>query len=285
MYCHTRTYKQLKIVIQNVNMQTTVHTRMNRATVLEPLAKSLGIEPKKWKNKQLLVDEIIRVQSLTREERCYNTQDPCTMEPLSNIDSKYYIEWNQHQHRFGADARSIRRMIETNNTILPWSIDFSTGIQASLDHDSYKSTFDMTQVPHFIDRVYAIAADAAPVSIEMEEMSTNNRFLFEMERILGNTYTYGVLLKKVIQNRSVRNIYKIISENMYRLLFQLRGDETMQLYFEVYYQYCYVYYTSQAFHILDKNAHLDFLLHTFVQFHALLGEPASNILQLLFIDM
>lgn len=262
-----------------------VHHRMNRSTVLEPMAISLGIDPKKWKNKKLLVEEIVRVQSLTREERCYNAHDPCTMESLSNIDDRYYIEWDQFNHRFGADARSIRRMVETNNTILPWSIDFSTGIQASLDHDLYKDKFDMTQVPNLMDRVYALANDESVASTYMEEISISNRFLFEMERMLGTTYAYGVLLNKVIRNRSVRNIYKIMAENMYRLLFQLRGDETMQLYFEVYYQYCYVYYTSQAFHILDKNAHLEFLLHTFEQFHGLLGEPASNILQLLFIDM
>lgn len=64
-----------------------IHPRMNRSTVLEPIAISLGIDPKKWKNKQLLVDEIVRVQSLTREQRCYNAQDPCTMEPLGNIDT------------------------------------------------------------------------------------------------------------------------------------------------------------------------------------------------------
>lgn len=261
--------------------------RMNRSKVLEPIAISLGINPKLFKNRRTLVDEIIRVQTLPRNERCYNDIDPCTMEPLETIDDKFYIEWNQYNHRFGADVRSIRRMVETNNTNLPWSIDFSTGIQASLDHETYNESFDMTRVPDFMKRVYEMTEGGLGNDTVIDEntLGIHNRFLFDMDHILGTTYAYGVILTRIVQNKSARNIYKTVSENMYRLLFQLRGDQTMGLYFDVYYQFCYVYYTSQAFHIRDKNAHLEFLLHTFKQFHSLLGEPASNILQLLFMDM
>lgn len=266
-----------------------VGVRMNRSKVLEPLAISLGINPTLFKNKRTLVDEITRVQTLPRNERCYNDIDPCTMEPIESIEDKFYIEWNQYNHRFGADARTIRRMVETNNTNLPWSIDFSTGIQASLDHETYKESFDMTRVPGLLKRVYERTEGTERTErtegTEENTVSIQNRFLFDMDRILGTTYAYGVILTRIIQNKSVRNIYKIVSENMYRLMFQLRGDQTMGLYFDVYYQFCYVYYTSQAFHIRDKNAHLEFLLHTFKQFHSLLGEPASQILQLLFMDM
>lgn len=265
-----------------------VSVRMNRKTVLDPLSKSLGVNAKKFKNKKLLVEEIRRVQSLERTQRCYNTHDPCTMEPLNEIDDKFYIEWNQYNHRFGADARSIQQMINTKNNMLPWSIDFSTGIQASLDHETYKQAFDMTLVPGLLDRLNALESN------EPDQEDTNDKptsftstCLFEIDQILGSggSYAYGVVLNKIINNPNVRNIYKLVSENMYKLLFQLQWDPSMRLYFDVFYQYCYVYYTSQAFHIRDREAHLLFLVYTLKQFHSVLGEPASVVLQMLFMDM
>ena len=262
-----------------------VHARMHRKHVLEPISIGLGINPQQFKNKTVLVDEIRRVRSLSKTQRCYNHSDPCTMESLDDIDEHFYIEWNQYNHRFGADARSIKRMLDMNNTILPWSIDFSTGIQASLDHETYKRSFDMTLVPGFTELVSGVASDANRSDNHHDTECTN--ILFEIERILGDEgrYAYGVILNKIINNRSVRSIYRIVSENMYRVMFQLRNDPVNRLHFDAFYQYCYVYYTSQAFHIRDKKAHLRFLVYTLSRFHELLGEAASYILQMLFMDM
>lgn len=265
-----------------------VHARMHRKNILEPISIGLGINPKRFKNKVVLVNEIRRVRALSKTQRCYNNTDPCTMESLDDIDDEFYIEWSQYNHRFGADARSIKKMLDMNNTILPWSIDFSTGIQASLDHETYRESFDMTLVPGLLELVNRVASDSDQTSITDDPVCTNNsRILFEIERILGDDarYAYGVILNKIINNKSVRNIYCIVSENMYRVMFQLRNDPANHLYFDAFYQYCYVYYTSQAFHIRNKKAHLEFLLYTLTMFHELLGEAASYILQMVFMDM
>lgn len=258
-----------------------VHPR-HRRQMLETVSMALGINPKQFKNKHLLVNEIVRVRSLPRVTRCYNETDPCTMEPLDDIEDEFYIEWSQYNHRFGADARSIRQMLDSGNRMLPWSIDFSTGIQASIDHQTYTERFDMTLVPGF----EALVSNTSTANVPAEEQH-HNRFLFELERILGEEgrYAYGVVLNKIINNKSVRKIYRIVSENMYRVLFLLRNDPVNRLHFDVFYQYCYVWYTSQAFHINDKQEHLAFLLHTLKTFHELLGESASCILQMVFMDM
>ena len=262
-----------------------VHARMHRKHVLEPISIGLCINPKRFKNKAVLVDEILRVRALSKTQRCYNHTDPCTMESLDDIDETFYIEWNQYNHRFGADARSIKRMLDTNNTILPWSIDFSTGIQASLDHETYKRSFDMTLVPGLTELVNRVASREHPTDGNTTQGAHN--ILFELERILGDEgrYAYGVILNKIINNKSVRSIYRVVSENLYRVMFQLRNDPANNLHFDAFYQYCYVYYTSQAFHIRDKTTHLRFLLHTLKTFHELLGESASYILQMVFMDM
>lgn len=144
----------------------------------------------------------------------------------------------------------------------------------------------MNLVPGF-DALVKRMCKTLTTNVTEEENNLSNRFLFELEQILGEEgrYAYGVVLNKIINNKSVRNIYRIVSENMYRVLFLLRNDPINRLHFDVFYQYCYVWYTSQAFHINDKQEHLAFLLHTLKTFHELLGESASCILQMVFMDM
>lgn len=142
----------------------------------------------------------------------------------------------------------------------------------------------MTLVPGFEALVREMCKTS---TTNVPEEQHNNTFLFELERILGEEgrYAYGVVLNKIINNKSVRKIFRIVSENMYRVLFLLRNDPVNRLHFDVFYQYCYVWYTSQAFHINDKQEHLAFLLHTLKTFHELLGDSASCILQMMFMDM
>jgi hypothetical protein len=263
-----------------------VHARMHRKQILEPISISLGINPKHFKNKQLLVNEIVRTRLLRRATRCYNEVDPCTMDPLDDIHDDFYIEWSQYNHRFGADARSIQQLLDSNNPILPWSIDFSTGIQASIDHQTYIERFDMTLVPGFEALVKSMCKTST-TNVPAEQHNIRNHFLFELERILGDEgrYAYGVVLNKIINNKSVRKIYNVVSENMYKVMFLLRNDSANRLHFDVFYQYCYIWYTSQAFHIMDKQEHLAFLLHTLKMFHELIGDAASCILQMVFMDM
>jgi len=113
-------------------MDIPISYRTNRSQILNPIANNLGIDYKQFRNKKLLVDEINRVRCLPRSNRCYNDKDPCTMQPIDDIDDEYFVEWNQFDRHFGADARSLKKMFETNNHVLPWSIDFSSGIQASV---------------------------------------------------------------------------------------------------------------------------------------------------------
>ena len=146
---------------------------------LESVAIHVGItNPCEYKNKASLIcaiEAIIQIQKTqqidpspskvrARHERCYNQTDPCTLIPLDEIPNSYYIEWDQYNHHFGADARSLKQMMDNHNFILPWSIDFSSGCQASIDHEKYTKSFDMRLIEGLVKEVYE---KANSVDLEM----------------------------------------------------------------------------------------------------------------------
>lgn len=267
-------------------MNVRISYRSNRSKILNPIAKDLGIDVDKFKNKNVLVDEINKIRSLPRSDRCYNDTDPCTMQPIDDIEPEYYVEWTQIEKRFGADARTLRKLFETNNIMLPWSIDFSSGVQASIDHDAYARAFDMTRVEGLREEVVSRTSHYTE-STRSNEIPFDNAFLFQMDMLLGSSgYAYGLIINKFIQNDNVSDIYRIVTENMFRLYYQLRDSESsMSIHTDIYYQYCYVYYTMQACHLSDKQEHLLFLLQVLTQFRDIVGEASVGILQMLFMDM
>jgi len=265
-----------------------MNQRTNRAKILEPIADCLGISFKKFKNKQLLITEIERVKGMPRSARCYNKTDPCTMESLDTIDDLYFVEWNQFNRHFGADARSLKQMMDTKNNMLPWSIDFSSGVQASIDHEIYIQSFDMRLVKGLVDLILSktLRLDQPVVALE-EIVSFDNYFLFQMDSLLGGSgYAYGTILNTLINNPNVFTIYETISEKMFLLFHVVKQSGMDSLNTDIYYQYCYLCYTIKGFHIKDKQEHLMFMLEIFTQFSTVIGTELSvNILQLLFIDM
>lgn len=264
-------------------MSSSLNVRMNRKKVLEPIANSLGIKCKQFKNKTLLIAEIERLKISPPSARCYNQVDPCTMESIDEIEEDYFVEWNQYGHHFGADARSLKKLIdEHQNYILPWSIDFSTGIQASIDHELYLEHFDMRKVNGLMEQIHEKTSRINTTQEEdQEEVPFDTLFLFEMDKLLGGDgYSYGVIINKILTKTNTRDVYKIISRHMYRLLYQLQD-----IHQDVFYQYCYLLYSTNAFHILDRKHHLLYMLQVFKQFEDIIGSDSKTILQLLFIDM
>jgi len=120
-----------------------------------------------------------------------------------------------------------------------------------------------------------------------DDVPFDTSFIFHMDMLLGGTgYAYGVIINKLVKNNNVFNIYLNVSENMFRLYYQMRSSEgSMSIHTDIYYQYCYLCYTMQAIRIQDQQAHLLFLLRVLTQFSEIVGEASVGILQLLFIDM
>lgn len=281
---------------------------------LESIAIQLGItNPCEYKNKASLIRAIdaeiqlqktaqidtSQPQSQSRHERCYNRTDPCTLIPLDEIPNAYYIEWDQYNHRFGADARSLKQMMDNHQFILPWSIDFSSGCQASIDHEKYTKSFDMRLIDGLVKAVYEKAISNS-TDMEMSTESTeqitpapfNNVFLYEIDNLTGGNavYSYGSIINNILQNDDMNEVFEMMASNMLRVLLQT-GPGTdvsiaQRLHADIFYQYVYVIYTIKGFHIRDKQEHLYFILQILHLFREVVGQTvASEFLQLLFIDM
>lgn len=289
---------------------TNLNERTRRYT-LESVAIELGItNPCEYKNKASLlgaIRAIIRENSQkmlqefsksTRSERCYNQTDPCTMVLLDDIPNAHFIEWDQYNHHFGADARSLKQMMDNHHFIVPWSIDFSTGCQASIDHEKYTKSFDMRLIDGLVKEVYEKAKAPDPVDAppdtgsQPSEAPFNNVFLYEIDNLTGGNagYSYGAIINKILHNDDMNEVFELFASNMLRVLQQLgvaTGTTTVQrLHADIFYQYVYVMYTVKGFQIRDKHEHLYFVLQMLHLFREVVGNTVSSeILQLLFIDM
>lgn len=113
---------------------------LKRKTFLDPLAIEFNINPTNFKNKQLLCDEINRLAFF---KTFYNKTDPITLENIENIPPEFLVVWEQVNHTFAADIRSIKTLIQENQSILPWAIDFATGYQKAENNTDYNQKFDM----------------------------------------------------------------------------------------------------------------------------------------------
>jgi len=253
------------------------------------LAGSLGIPHQEYKNKRLLIDAIQRKKQRP-SERCYNSTDPCTLESLDDLDPVYLIEWTQFDHRFGADIRSLKSMFEQNEVaILPWAIDFYSGVQRdSMTPEFFKQIFDMKRNVELHERVDSFQPIINPMEEEPAMLSIDNEFLHRMETLMDSTnpYAYGVILN-VIES-PVRDMYESLAGRMLRVLrvlHQYASDgEILQIQLDIYYYYCYLLYTSNGFGIKDRTEHLRYVLHIFNQFAQVMGDLASFIITLLFME-
>lgn len=261
--------------------------RMTRGE-LNTLAGSLGIPHGEYKNKRLLIDEIER-RKQKPGERCYNTTDPCTLEPLDEIDPEYLIEWTQFDHRFGADIRSLKYMFEHNEVaILPWAIDFYSGIRRdSMTPEIFKQTFDMKRNTELFRKVESFQPNDNASTPPKPEMSLDSEFLHTMEALMdSNPYGYGVILN--IIESPVPDMYENLSGRIMRVLrvlHQYASDgEILQIQLDIYYYYCYMLYTSNGFGIKDRTEHLRYVLHVFSQFSKVMGDLAPFIISLIFME-
>jgi len=153
--------------------------RMSRKYQLEPIAKILHIDTSLYKNRTLLHNAI--VEKLNINERVYeNDSDPITLQPITEIEKRYLFVWEQNNKWYAADIRSLKAMVSKNITILPWAIDYSTGIGQSQNNDHYNNTYDMKNVHGLIDRIRTHNNDSLyEYEYESVPVSTMHRFQLE----------------------------------------------------------------------------------------------------------
>tara|TARA_B100001094_G_scaffold327618_1_gene386235 strand:+ start:964 stop:1854 length:891 start_codon:yes stop_codon:yes gene_type:complete len=86
-------------------------------------------------------------------ERCENSNDPITLQNIDEIPCKRLFEWEQDGKRFAADILSLKQMIDNEQYINPWAIDYATGILESEDTKTYVKRFDMRKCRGLISKL------------------------------------------------------------------------------------------------------------------------------------
>ena len=252
---------------------------MKRAEMNEK-AVALRIDYTRFRNKHVLQTEIDRVSALP----VYNTTDPCTLEDIETIDPNYKIEWTQHRYRFCADIRSIKQMFDNGHTILPWSIDFCSGIRATQDPEEYKRMFDMRYVPDLVSKVEAFSGP--DVHQQTDPPPFHAHFIRGIEVLVGDSYVYGVVINRLL-NATKTQIYQRVCGSMLNVLYNIQSSTISEdcMIRDVFYNYCYVMYSATSFHISTQENHLLYLLEILFTFNRIVGEPSKFIIQMLMTDL
>jgi hypothetical protein len=261
-------------------------SRMTR-TALNDIALRLGVfDFATFKTKKELVKRI----EMARERasaRCYNKTDPFTLEDIDSIQLTQLIEWNQYGKHFGCNIRSLKSMFDTNQTILPWSIDFASGVDKCANVDDYNLRFDMRNVEGLEKAVrdYPWGNVCDGEGDDTHDRSNANFFIFEMDALMnGCDYSYGHTINYLVRNQNVHFIYLYVCEAMYRMYITLINQG--HVYGDIFHQFVYIYYSMQGCHVEDHVEHLQFLVEVFKGFRDIVGDAnTSSILSVMFLDM
>lgn len=241
---------------------------------MNALAETLGVNPKLFRNKRLLWDEI---EKRRVSQRCYNQTDPCTLEPVDEITD--LVEWNQtirgKSYHFGASRASLAQLFRDREkpVILPWAIDFCSGVEASEKAEWYIETFDMRRF---------VSVPSEDTEVPREEGPKINQFLFGVEELSGdNNYLYGTLVNRIVRaNR--RQIYERVTGSMMRVLYLLNDNPVHR---DIFYTYCYVVYSSLSFHLKKKEDHLLYLLDILRTYATVAGSFSQFVINMIFMDL
>lgn len=179
----------------NVN---NINERTPRKSILIPLAESLNINHKDFKNRKLLIQEIRRV--CPPSLRCENKEDFITLCPIDEIPKNQLFIWTQNKKTYGADIISLYNYIQSGKTLNPWTIDYASGIDDAKNRDLYLKKFDMKYQKDLIDNItsfyHSVVKQNSDINISYEtntESSNVNRFILEDFADKTNTYASHII--------------------------------------------------------------------------------------------
>jgi hypothetical protein len=112
---------------------------------LNTVASIMGLKPEEYRTKKNLYERIWELSNKSPSSRCSNKRDPVTLDDIDNIPINRLYEWNQNGQHWGADVVSLKKLIQTGNTRLPWSIDTASGIEASEDPQKYYQKYEFSE--------------------------------------------------------------------------------------------------------------------------------------------
>uniref|UniRef100_A0A6C0F6P4 Uncharacterized protein n=1 Tax=viral metagenome TaxID=1070528 RepID=A0A6C0F6P4_9ZZZZ len=124
----------------------TTPIRNYKREYLNYIAELLSIDPKDYKNKNVLYEKIINTKS-------HNSCDPITLEDINEIDVSLLIGWIQNNHNYVAKIESMYEIFKSGHTINPFAIDIATGIQQAESGEDYNNKFDLCKITNLKERV------------------------------------------------------------------------------------------------------------------------------------
>jgi hypothetical protein len=255
-----------------------------KRNVINDMALQLGVfDYHSYKTKKQIITRIESIHQQPISARCYNKDDPCTLEDIDSIQITHLIEWNQFGKHFGCKICSLKTMFDNEQYILPWSIDFASGVDRSANVDEYNANFDMRRVEGLVEAINTHQCSDACGN--QQEKESPHFFLFEMDRLVnGCDYSYGYMINYIVQNKDIHSIYIHMCDLMYRMYVLLINQN--HVYSDIFHQFVYIYYAMQGCHETTHSDHLHFIIDIFKGFRDIIGETDSGaILSVMFLDI
>lgn len=170
--------------------------KLHRQNILVPLSQHLNIEHKKYRNRSLLCDAMMK-------QMTYNTTDPVTLEPISHIPIDDRVAWWQNNRRYVARKTSIKMLLDAGHEINPWVTDLASGIQNAENPELYDALYNMTRVKSLMADVH----DIQTCQDEVDDVPEHTKAFFKFENLCEDLYT--VKLTTVLQTSDSRFGLKI----------------------------------------------------------------------------
>jgi hypothetical protein len=246
--------------------------RQYNKSFLINLAMKMQINREHFKTKVTLI-AALKPLFYKRHIVCYNQMDPCTLSPLYSIPSEFYTQWSQHSYIFGADIRSIHKLFQYQQFILPFALD--------LRHDYNEHlTFDMRESFELVKQINEFEPE-----IENNEIMPPSvtQFMFQVESLCGSHFGYinGVINKKIINERNVSMIKRSVLKSMREVSRQLLFESSFI--HEIFLQTCLIPFVH--FRTTNKERILEFILGCLSTLVEVLGDGACNIVFTIFNDL
>lgn len=168
--------------------------KLNRQNILVPLSRYLRIDHKEYRNRTLLCDAMTRYLT-------YNTSDPVTLEPISEIPLDDMVSWWQNNRRYVARKTSIKMLLDSGHNINPWVTDLASGIQNAENPELYDALYNMT----YVKSLMKIISDT-PVCRTLDDVPEHTKAFFKFENLCD---LYTVKLTTILQSSEPRFGLKI----------------------------------------------------------------------------
>lgn len=220
---------------------TVTHYNFPKNTILIPLAESLNINYKLFKNRKELINEIRT--KCPPSKICENTKDFVSLDDIDDIPKDRLFLWTQNKKTYGADILSLKSYIDSGNTMNPWTIDFATGFNKAIDKDNYLKLFDMKNQRGLLKRIseFYNSINISENNLDdIESLNPNHTNRFNIEKEADHCDQYVTHIINTIEHCEFKIFIQVLSETLKNCVnyFLINNDiNTVSILEPIYLQY------------------------------------------------